>query len=214
MPKLKHMARFTTPVNLNSNDTKDKPINTYVSVSATARKSVLQVLTSSKQPLSIIEIAEAASRLANRPYAEMQVRVEVKALQEQRLVSSRKETREEQEIRADGGRVPNVLASLYWAPAGVVPARTVAEAVSGLKLYSQTGPIARKIYKYPTKTNARRVHEVELVDVSPVVAPSSNSVVDYLIEKMVAERTADIQSQLDAANAKLNKLQELFKSAL
>ena len=214
MPKLKHMARFTTPVNLNSNDTKDMPINTYVSVSATARKSVLQALTSSKQPLSIIEIAEAASRLANRPYAEMQVRVEVKALQEQRLVSSRKETREEQEIRADGGRVPNVLASLYWAPAGVVPARTVAEAVSGLKLYSQTGPVARKIYKYPTKTNARRVHEVELVDVSPVVAPSSNSVVDYLIEKMVAERTADIQSQLDAANAKLNKLQELFKSAL
>ena len=214
MPKLKHMARFTTPVNLNSNDTKDMPINTYVSVSATARKSVLQALTSSKQPLSIIEIAEAASRLANRPYAEMQVRVEVKALQEQRLVSSRKETREEQEIRADGGRVPNVLASLYWAPAGVVPARTVAEAVSGLKLYSQTGPIARKIYKYPTKTNARRVHEVELVDVSPVVSPSSNSVVDYLIEKMVAERTADIQSQLDAANAKLNKLQELFKSAL
>ena len=214
MPKIRNMARFTTPVNLNSNDTKDMPINTYVSVSATARKSVLQALTSSKQPLSIIEIAEAASRLANRPYAEMQVRVEVKALQEQRLVSSRKETREEQEIRADGGRVPNVLASLYWAPAGVVPARTVAEAVSGLKLYSQTGPIARKIYKYPTKTNARRVHEVELVDVSPVVAPSSNSVVDYLIEKMVAERTADIQSQLDAANAKLNKLQELFKSAL
>ena len=214
MPKIRNMARFTTPVNLNSNDTKDMPINTYVSVSATARKSVLQALTSSKQPLSIIEIAEAASRLANRPYAEMQVRVEVKALQEQRLVSSRKETREEQEIRADGGRVPNVLASLYWAPAGVVPARTVAEAVSGLKLYSQTGPVARKIYKYPTKTNARRVHEVELVDVSPVVAPSSNSVVDYLIEKMVAERTADIQSQLDAANAKLNKLQELFKSAL
>jgi hypothetical protein len=55
--------------------------------------------------------------------------------------------------------------------------------------------------------------EVELIDVSPSTVPS-NSVVDYLIEKMVAERTADIQSQLDAANAKLAKLQELFKSAL
>jgi hypothetical protein len=214
MPKIRNMARFTTPVNLNSNDTKDTPINTYVSVSATARKSVLQVLTTSKQPLSIIEIAEAASRLANRPYAEMQVRVEIKALEKERLVSSRKETREEQEIRADGGRVPNVLASLYWAPAGVVPARTVTEAVSGLRLYSQTGPVARKVYKYPNKTTARRVHEVELVDVTPVLGPSSNSVVNYLIERMVAERTADIQSKLDAANAKLNKLQELFKSAI
>jgi hypothetical protein len=214
MPKLKHMARFTTPVNLNSNDTKDNPITTYTPVISSARKTILQALTHSTQPLSIIEIAEAASRLANRPYGEMQVRTEVKALLAGNLVSSRKETREEQEIRADGGRAPNILATLYWAPAGTVPARTVAEAVSGLRLYSQTGPVARKIYKYPSKTHARRVHEVELVDVTPVAAPSSNSVVDYLIEKMVAERTADIQSQLDAANAKLAKLQELFKSAL
>lgn len=214
MPKIRNMARFTTPVNLNSNDIKDTHITTYTSNLTTARKSVLQALTSSPQPLSIIEIAEAASRLANRAFGEMQVRIEVKALQADKLISGRKETREEQSIRAEGGRAPNILATLYWAPAGVVPARTVAEAVSGLKLYSQTGPVARKIYKYPTKTNARRVQEVELVDVTPVVVPSSNSVVDYLIEKMVAERTAEIQSQLDAANAKLNKLQELFKSAL
>lgn len=212
MPKLKHMARFTTPVNLN--DTKDTPINTNTPAMPTVRQSVLQVLTASSQPLSIIEIAEAASRFANRAYGEMQVRIEVKALVASKLISGRKETREEQAIRAEGGRAPNILATLYWAPAGVVPARTVAEAVTGLRLYSQTGPVARKVYKYPTRTHARRVQEVELVDVTPVLAPSSNSVVDYLIEKMVAERTADIQSQLDAANAKLAKLQELFKSAL
>jgi hypothetical protein len=111
-----------------------------------------------------------------------------------------------------------ILATLYWAPAGPVPTRTVVEVVPGVKLYSETGTPARKVYKYPTK-KAQRQHldaqlvETQLVDVTPMPT-SSNQVVDYLIEKMVAERTADIQAQLDAANAKLAKLQELFKSAL
>jgi hypothetical protein len=211
MPQLKHLARFTTPVSLN--DTKDTPINT--SVTTTVNNSVYQVLTHSTQPLSVIEIAEAASRFAKRSFGEMSVRTELKNLIEKRLVSGRKETYEEQLVRSDGGRVSNVPATLYWAPAGPVPARTVTEAVEGVRLYSDSGTVARKVYKYPTKKHAARMQEVEveLIDVSPSTVPS-NSVVDYLIEKMVAERTADIQSQLDAANAKLAKLQELFKSAL
>jgi hypothetical protein len=212
MPQLKHLARFTTPVNFR-NDEKDTTIDT--SVTTTVNNAVYQVLTHSTQPLSVIEIAEAASRFANRGFGEMSVRTELKNLLDKRLISGRKETREEQLVRAEGGRVPNVPATLYWAPAGQVPARTVSEAVPGVKLYSDSGTVARKIYKYPTKKHARRMQEaeVELVDISTSTVPS-NSVVDYLIEKMVAERTAEIQSQLDAANAKLAKLQELFKSAL
>lgn len=216
MPQLKHLARFTTPVNLNSNDTKDTPITnqTYVSVNT----AVYHVLTHSTQPLSVIEIAEAASRYAGRAFGEMHIRTELKALLAKRLISGRKETREEQLVRADGARMPNVPATLYWSPAGPVPARTVAEAVPGVKLYSETGTPARKVYKYPTKKIQRQhleaqIVETQLVDVTPVPT-SSNQVVDYLIEKMVAERTADLQAKLDAANAKLAKLEELFKSAL
>ena len=216
MPQLKHLARFTTPVNLNSNDTKDTPITnqTYVSVNT----AVYHVLTHSTQPLSVIEIAEAASRYAGRAFGEMHIRTELKALLAKRLISGRKETREEQLVRADGARMPNVPATLYWSPAGPVPARTVAEAVPGVKLYSETGTPARKVYKYPTKKIQRQhleaqIVETQLVDVTPVPT-SSNQVVDYLIEKMVAERTADLQAKLDVANAKLAKLEELFKSAL
>ena len=212
MPQLKHLARFTTPVNLNS-DEKDTPINT-TNVIITANTAVYHVLTHSTQPLSVIEIAEAASRFAKRSFGEMHVRTELKDLVDKRLVSGRKETREEQLVRADGARMPNVPATLYWAPAGPVPARTVCEAVAGVKLYSETGTPARKVYKYPTKKIQRQHLQAQLVDVTPVPATNSNSVVDYLIEKMVTERTAEIQSQLDAANAKLAKLQELFKSAL
>lgn len=214
MPQLKHLARFTTPVNLN--DAKDTPIDT-TNINTSVNNAVYQVLTHSTQPLSVIEIAEAASRFANRSFGEMHIRTELKTLVEKRLVSGRKETREEQLIRADGARMPNIPATLYWAPAGPVPARTVAEAVPGVKLFSDSGTVARKVYKYPTKKHARRMQEVEveLVDVSP--SPStvpSNSVVDYLIEKMVAERTADLQRQLDEANARLKRLQELAAERL
>lgn len=214
MPQLKHLARFTTPVNLNS-DEKDTPIDT-TNVNTSVNNAVYQVLTHSTQPLSVIEIAEAASRFAKRSLGEMQIRTELKNLVEKRLVSGRKETREEQLLRADGERMPNIPATLYWAPAGPVPARTVCEAVPGVKLFSDSGTVARKVYKYPTKKIQREHLTAQLVEVTPVPTAdsSSNSVVDYLIEKMVAERTADIQAQLDAANAKLAKLQELFKSAL
>lgn len=216
MPQLKHLARFTTPVNLN-NDAKDTPI-TNQPTSTTANTAVYHVLTHSTQPLSVIEIAEAASRYAGKAFGEMHVRTELKDLLAKRLISGRKETREEQLVRADGARMPNVPATLYWSPAGPVPARTVAEAVPGVKLFSETGTPARKVYKYPTKKIQRQhleaqLVETQLVDVTPVPT-SSNQVVDYLIEKMVAERTAEIQAKLDAANAKLAKLEELFKSAL
>ena len=84
-----------------------------------------------------------------------------------------------------------------------------------MKLYSETGTPARKVYKYPTKKIQRQHLDAQLVELTPVpVSSNSNSVVDYLVEKMATERTAEIQSQLDAANAKLAKLQELFRSAL
>jgi hypothetical protein len=216
MPQLKHLARFTTPVNLN-NDAKDTPINTKTNINTTVNAAVYHILTHATQPMSVIEITEAASRYSERPFGEMHVRTQLKDLMEKRLVSGRKETREEHILRGDGKRMSTILATLYWAPAGPVPARTVAEVVPGVKLYSETGTPARKVYKYPTKKIQRQHLEAQLVEITPVTtasASNSNSVVDYLIEKMVAERTAEIQSQLDAANAKLAKLQELFKSAL
>ena len=217
MPKLKHMARFTTPVNLN--DAKDTPINTppptIVKAPPIFIENVRSLLASQTQPLSVVEITELVSRAAKRSYDETYIRLALKQLIDAGKVSSRKETNEERNIRAEGVAVRSMLASLFWSPAGIVPPRTVAEAVPGMTLYKPESFIARKTYKYPSKKqrHTAAMAEVQLVDVTPVPA-NSNAVVDYLIEKMVAERTAEIQSQLDAANAKLAKLQELFKSAI
>ena len=211
MPKLKHMARFTTPVNLN--DAKDTPITSIVKPTLTFTETVRSVLARQTQPLSVLEITEIVSRETNHSYDETYIRLALKELHGAGKVSSRKETTEERNIRGGGNSSRSMRATLFWSPAGIVPPRTVAEAVPGLTLFKPETFTARKIYKYPTKKTQRQHLEAQLVDVTPVPA-NSNAVVDYLIEKMVAERTADLQAQLDAANAKMAKLQELFKSAI
>jgi hypothetical protein len=215
MPKLKHMARFTTPVSLN--DTKDTPITSIVKPTLTFTESVRAILASQTQPLSVLEITELVSRETKHAYDETYIRLALKELHGAGKVSSRKETAEERSVRGQGNISRSMRATLFWSPAGIVPPRTVAEAVPGLTLFKPETYTARKIYKYAPSDKKQRKHlKAQLVELAPVPTPiiNSNSVVDYLIEKMVAERTADLQAQLDAANAKMAKLQELFKSAL
>jgi hypothetical protein len=179
----------------------------------TFTESVRAILASQTQPLSVIEITELVSRETKHAYDETYIRLALKELINLGKASSRKETREERRLRAQGDDGRPLLATLFWSPAGIVPPRTVAEAVPGYSLYKPETYTARKIYKYPAKKIQREHLQAQLEDVV-TVPRSSNAVVDYLIEKMVTERTADLQSQLDAANAKMAKLQELFKSAL
>ena len=181
----------------------------------TFTESVRAILASQTQPLSVIEITELVSRETKHAYDETYIRLALKELITLGKASSRKETREERRIRAQGNDARPLLATLFWSPAGIVPPRTVAEAVPGIALYKPETYTARKIYRYPAKKIQREHLEAQLVELTPVSVPTnSNAVVDYLIEKMVAERTAELQAQLDAANAKMAKLQELFKSAL
>jgi hypothetical protein len=214
MPQLKHMARFTTPVNLN--DAKDTTITSVIKPTLTFTDAVHAILVQQTQPLSVLEITELVSRETKRPYDETYVRLALKELQGASKVSSRKETIEERSVRGGGtGAHRSMRASLFWSPAGIVPTRTVAEAVPGLTLFQPEAFTARKIYKYSSKKTQREHLEAQLVDVTPAPTNSnSNAVVDYLIEKMVAERTAELQRELDDAKARLKRLQDLAAEKL
>jgi hypothetical protein len=215
VPKIIQVARFTSAAVLNpfTSEPKEKPVTP---TTTTLTELVFNVLEESRQPLSNMEITEVVSRIRGRAYDQTQIRLSVKQLLGAGRISGRKETDSERLVRS-GGRVPSGnarsrAAELFWAPAGTVPTRTVAEAVPGVSLYDTSYTPARKIYKYKTKKHAEAMNRVELVDVS-TPAPS-NEVIDYLIEKMVEERTVNLQRQLDEANAKLAKLQEIFKSSM
>jgi len=209
MPQIRHLARFTTPVDLKSNDIKDTPIKTPTA-RQTFNDEVELILTQSTQPLSITEIAELASRKLSKAYDETTVRFAINELIAENRITYRVESKQERAVRSDNPTLAtrSICAKLYWAPVQEVPARTVTEVVPGFRLFGENNQIHRKRY-----VGKRRMKELEHTGSTPVPS-SSNAVVDYLIEKMVAERTADLQAQLDAANSKMAKLQELFKSAL
>lgn len=215
MPKIIQVARFTSAAVLNpfTTEAKEKPVTP---TTTTLTELVFNILEESRQPLSNMEITEVVSRVRGRAYDQTQIRLSVKHLISAGRISGRKETDAERLVRS-GGRVPSGnarsrAAELFWAPAGTVPTRTVAEAVPGVTLYDSSSTPARKIYKkYKPKRHALPAESVELVDVS---TGPSNEVIDYLIEKMVEERTVNLQRQLDEANAKLAKLQEIFKSSM
>jgi hypothetical protein len=229
MPKLKDIARFTTPVNIN--DTKDTPVK---NVPPQFRSAVLntqrqkqtfihllnEILIKQTQPLSVLEVAELASREAGRAYDATYIRISLNQLVDAGKVSHRKETSNERTIRENGKPCRGLSASLYWAPAGPVPPRTVAEAVPGMTLRGDTGRVYRKVYKYSQgyKKKAEEHLHQELAEFSSVVTDlntaNANPVIDYLIEKMVQDRTLELQAKLDASEAELARLRNFLKSAI
>ena len=173
------------------------------------------------QPLSVIEIAELASREAGRAYDATYIRLSLNQLVDTGKVSYRKETSKERTVRENGKVSRGLSASLYWAPAGPVPARTVAEAVPGVTLgRNDTGRVYRKVYKYSQtykKKADAHLHQ-DLVEFNSAVTDlntaNANPVIDYLIEKMVQDRTLELQAKLDASEAELARLRAFLKSAI
>ena len=224
MPKILELARFTSPVALNKpNDKKDTPINTIPKRISFA-ENVRLALQESTQPLTVTELAELLSRKHEKMYDEVTVRNAVNELVGSNKITYRTETMEERLLRSSNPVLAkrSVLAKLYWSPVEEVPARTVPDAVPGFTLYG-SGPVHYKKYtgKYKSKRHEKAVAEIELEDISSYetpVAPAKNDMVDYLIEKMVAERVAEITSgavkELAEARAELARLREFIKSSL
>ena len=179
-----------------------------------------EILIKQTQPLSVLEVAELASREAGRAYDATYIRISLNQLVDDGKVSHRKETSNERTIRENGKPCRGLSASLYWAPAGPVPPRTVAEAVPGMTLRGDTGRVYRKVYKYSQgyKKKAEEHLHQELAEFSSVVTDlntaNANPVIDYLIEKMVQDRTLELQAKLDASEAELARLRNFLKSAI
>lgn len=223
MPKILELARFTSPAKLanTTNDTKDTPIKT---VKQTFSDAIELALTQSSQPMTVTEVTELLSRQFKKAYDEVTVRTAMKELADQNKIAYRTETKEERALRADNVTLAarSICAKLYWAPMGQVPARTEVEAVPGFRLFG-SGAVHYKKYdtKYKTKRHKNKMNEVVLEDISTYetpVNPGQNQMVDYLIEKMVAERVAEITvgavKELEEARAELARLREFIKSSL
>ncbi len=219
MTQIKHIARFTSPAKLMTPKEEmthpiDKALAELDAQRTTARKQFLDtivlVLKTSDQPLSAVEVAAWASQKLGRYCDPNTVRLALKELAAAGLTSHRTETMEERKIRAGGGQARSLPAQLHWAPAGTVPARTVTEAIDGVRLRSDYTPRRSK-----KAVKAIEASPVELIEVSPLTdSLQPNPMIDYLIEKMVAARTADLEKELADTKQELQKLKDFLKSAL
>ena len=225
MPKIKHIARFTTPVELSSsqpilqatNEQETTPIRR--SLPEKLRRHIDQaksdkvllvdliaiILEESTQPLTTIEITKLIETKLGKKMHSNQTRIYLQDLYSQGRVSNRVETLKERFLRANGNKPRALSAHLWWAPAGEVPARTVTEAVPGIILSDpgRKGKVNTKRSKTLVKSYEKSKSNEEL---------PKNPVIDYLIEKMVAERVSSLQEELKSTRAELELLQRKIRN--
>ena len=219
MPKIKHIARFTTPVDLDirqqTNEKETTPIRNrklpeklrkIIDERSAEHKTLVDLiallLEESTQPMTAIEIARLIEIKLDKKVDSNIARVYLQQLEKQGRVSHRVETSQERKIRANNEKVRALHAQLWWAPAGEVPARTITEAVPGVILSDKSG-------RQVGSKNKKKEDSVELVDVS---SSSANPVIDYLVNRLVEERTRAIQEELATTKEELDRLRKKLKS--
>jgi hypothetical protein len=213
--KLKDIARITPTNKLSSGEsTSVLTAITYKTVKelgpeAHLRKLVLATVYEYNEPLSVLEVtAHINNAYPELNYSDAIVRYNLEALLKEGDVLMRQETLEERTIRANGVPVTmNKPAHMFFRKGIGIPYRKTAELVPGVKLKGQ-GSHARRPKAPSTKAfNPKATAE----EVLGTPRPSSDmAALDFMIEKLVAERTAELQKKLDDANAKLAEFKKLL----
>ena len=220
MPNILQVARFTTPVKLptqagpaqSAPEAKTLELNNH-------HRLVLAALGSTSQPMAASEIiAFLNSKSERKKYADGNVRPFILELVGAGKVFSRMEESHERQVRAGGGTFRKNMSATLYSTSNPVPTRTITEVVPGVILVDNTGIPWSKTKPWSKKKKEKQSSEVELIEVdeprSSHPGSSNNEMVDYLIQKIVAEKTAEIQKELDTAIAELKRLRDFLKSAI
>ena len=173
----------------------------------TTREGLKLVLDDAKQPLTVLEIRRATEQLVDRKIDGSQVRIILNELQNSGLVSTRTETVEERNIRANGNPSRGYNATLFWAHGKRVPARTVTEAIPGFVL--QTKNKTRSISRGPGRPKGSKNKSKKtsgLVDSNFDVTVE----VSAFIEKLVKHRTAELQARIEELENKLTVVKTML----
>ena len=218
MPKIQHVARFTTRVNpadaffqsLAPQEETVTPQQPQAPALTKFASQMLELMQKQTQPLSVTEITEMIVQEIDHRYHDSHVRIALTELVNKGKLFARNETSDERSLRACGQKIRNIRAALY-STQNPVQARTEAEAVPGIFLSDTFGiPWSKK------KAKAKEdiiLEEVDVVSI-PALSMAGSPVIDMLIEKIVAERTKEVILELEKVQTELARLKEFLKSAL
>jgi len=166
------------------------------------------------QPLSVAEVTAYVNEQLGEKYDKSTIRISLKELVSSGRLISRIETLNERTIRAGGRPANSRQAALYFdGQADEVPARTVLEAVPGVTL-QRPGRRGSGSLRKPTVRQARskvagKPGRVTKTQAREIVEPTGTDMgaVEFLIEKLVAARTEELQAELSEARARLVELE-------
>lgn len=164
------------------------------------------VLDDQAQPLTIPELTILVNRELGRHYDKATIRIIANELVKEGKAVVRTETLAERSLRAGGELAAGKQSAIYFSTAGGAkfpPARTVTEAVEGVRLSP-----AYERRKYRRRTTAAK----SVVTIPAKSVSTDSSDIAQLIEQLVADRTRALRLELDEANAKLEKLKSLLGS--
>jgi hypothetical protein len=178
----------------------------------TLRELTLAAIAEFAQPISAAEICAFLNQELNAQYQAPRFSYLLDALVEDKEIFCRTETSEERIFRGNGAKVTLNKPARLYSTYSVVPPRTVVEIVPGVILKGVDSPRAPKsetTKKYnPRQT--RKEFEAKAPARKAVPSISDNSALDFLIEKLVSERTAELQRKLDEAQSKIEQFKKLL----
>jgi len=206
--KIKDIARITSGSGVDSlshTSIKYKTVKELGS-SAPLRDLVLATVYEYDEPLSVLEITSHINNTLDVDFEEVLVRYNLDMLLKSDQLLMRKETLDERLLRANGIKpTMNKLANMYFRKGIGVPHRKTVELVPGVILKGPSSPRVSKTPK-PAKQEIAKVASTPRSFSSGV----DTAALDFLIEKIVAERTAELQRKLDEAEAKIAKFKKLL----
>ena len=159
------------------------------------------------EPMSAVEVAAHINNTLGTNHVDALIKYHLDQLVKAGDILMRVESPDERMLRANGVRpTMNKLAHTFFRKGIGVPFRTTVELVPGVILKGPASPRAKK--SVATKPFNPKATTAEALGIP---RPSSETAaLDFLIEKLVAERTADLQKQLKEANEKLAQFKKLL----
>jgi hypothetical protein len=154
-----------------------------------------------EQPVSAYEVAVFVNSQLNEKYHPTTIRGILIELAASGKLLSRTETAAERRVRSGGLTPAGPVAALFFRPeTGEVPERTETEIVEGVVLTSVSQRVKREDKKQARRKSGKRPGRP--AGSGKLTGSVETSTVDYLIEKLLEERTADLELELAKANGR------------
>jgi len=158
---------------------------------------ILVALSELQEPVSTLEMQHYLKTEGDMDIIDYRIKYALDQLVAAGKAAVHLETNDERLLRANGVKTTPKPAYLFNI-GSTQKKRTVASVVEGYRIFD------------PATLSGRPKKKKEPASVSATPVPMiSNEAMDFLIDKLVAERTSNIQKQLDEANAKLAALRKL-----